>query len=251
MDLKKSLIELKKSYGALAVKAEFEDEGACFDEVLKLKALADAVGLNFVLKIGGCGALNDLRQAKYLGVYSIVAPMIESAYAVKKFVQSVNSVYNNQNLPKLFINIETLNGYNNFDEILKISEFAQIDGVVLGRFDMSKSLGGGCSECDSDQILTMANDLALKCKSAGKIFTIGGGIKEKSVSFLSKLPYLCSFETRKVVFNSNIINSASLPTSIIKAIEFEIDWINSQGKCDEKRLNALKKRVESFFAKSF
>lgn len=239
------LNDLKDNHFTTGVKAEFEDEGSSFEDVLVLKSIADEVGLDFTLKIGGCGALNDLRQAKSLGVSTIVAPMIESSYALKKFVQRVLEVFDNAQLPQLLINIETISGYKNFDEIISVEESRFIDGIVVGRFDMAKSLGGGCKECDSEQLFQIVSDLSLKCQALGKKFLVGGGIKEKTLSFLEKTPYLNFFETRKIVFESQSVIKNQDSHGIIKAIEFEIAWLESkslQGVQEIKRINALKNR---------
>lgn len=241
------LLNLKENHNILGVKAEFEDEGASFDEASRLKKIADVVGLNFTLKIGGCGALNDINQAKSLDVNTIVAPMIESSYALKKFIQAVESVYSEEK-PKLLINIETISGYNNFDEIMAINEAKQIDGIVVGRFDMSKSLGGGCKECDSKELFGIVNNLSKKTEQFSKLFLVGGGIKEKSLSFLDKISCLNSFETRKIIFDAQNTLKAKDSSGIVKAIEFEIAWLECKKQLNDKeikRIVALKNRCKS------
>ena len=87
------LENLKENFHAIGLKAEFESEGSTYEEVLALKKLGDKNNLPIVLKIGGCGALRDIQEAKKIGVSSIVAPMIESKYALNKFVETVRKVY--------------------------------------------------------------------------------------------------------------------------------------------------------------
>ena len=72
------LQDLKENHHAIALKAEFEAEGADYIEVLKLKNFADVVGLNLAVKIGGCEAIRDMQDAKKIGANIIIAPMIES-----------------------------------------------------------------------------------------------------------------------------------------------------------------------------
>lgn len=253
------LTDLKENHGAIGLKVEFEDEGASFEEAFVLKKIANQAGLDLTLKIGGCGALNDIRQAQAIGVKTLVSPMIESAYAVKKFTQAVNKIYPD-NKPDLFINIETINGYKNIDEILVTPEFDELSGIVVGRFDLAKSIDLGCKDIHSQPIFDIVNDLANKCKNTGMIFTVGGGVRYESLEFFNKLPdnSLNRFETRKIIFDAKSVLKNNDYEAILKAIEFEVTWIENKENfgiepsiSDGKRIEALTSRCEKIAEKSF
>src|SRR5574344_2598639 len=135
-NLLKILTELKEKYFASGIKIEFETEVTTFSEASVLKNFSDKAGLNFTVKIGGAEAVTDMYEAKKIGVKTLVAPMIESSYALKKYINSAKTVFN-EIPPEFFINIETITGYKNLDEILKTSETKYLSGIVLGRFDMA------------------------------------------------------------------------------------------------------------------
>lgn len=247
------LTDLKENHNILGIKAEFEDEGASLEEIFLLKNLARKVNLELTVKIGGCGALNDANQTKNIGAEIIVAPMIESPYALKKFIQTVNLVYK-ESKPKLFANIETITGYENFDEIMSIEETKEISGIVVGRFDMAKSLGLVCKDCNGERLFNIVNDLVIKTKKLNKIFAVGGGITDCSIEFFKKMDIsIDKFETRKIIFDAKTINDKNIVDGILKAIDFEIEWIKLRNEIygifqdkDIIRIQKLQTRSENF-----
>ena len=56
---------LVKECDAEAYKASFEDEGASFEDISRAKIITEKVGLNLDIKIGGCEAIANIREAKY------------------------------------------------------------------------------------------------------------------------------------------------------------------------------------------
>ena len=111
------LKKLKNEYSAETLKAEaFED--LTREDVINLKELADEVEMGFTLKVGGSEAYRDTKFAKEIGIKKLVVPMIESAYALEKFITVVEEVYHDNEFPEIYANIETFNGAALLDEIL-------------------------------------------------------------------------------------------------------------------------------------
>ena len=94
------LKDLKDNYNVVGVKTEFETETIQLQELQILKDIATEAGLELTLKISGCGSIRDICDAGTFGISSIVAPMIESVYAAKKFIKTVeiDEDYNNRNI---------------------------------------------------------------------------------------------------------------------------------------------------------
>lgn len=227
------LEDLKENHHVVGVKAEFEAEGTRMEEALRLKEVITVAGLNLTIKIGGCEALKDMYEARTIGVNAIVAPMIESAYAMKKYIQATELAFPEEERDDIayYINIETITAYNNFDEILSIEEAKKLTGIVLGRVDMTGSMGMTRESINSEEIFKIANDIALKIKKYNKKFVIGGGVSAHSLPFFRRLPEgsLCKFETRKVIFDAQkALSDENAEKGILKAVGFELMWLKNK-----------------------
>lgn len=249
-----ALIDLKDNYQVTGVKAEFETEGTRLDEASKLKEIVDKAGLNLTIKIGGCGAIKELYEAKTIGALTIVAPMIETPYAMKKYVKAINTVFSKDERKniKFLINIETITGFNNLDGIISAEEFSQLSGIVLGRADMIGSMGLTEDEINSDKIYNIAHTISEKMMVLNKDFVVGGDVCASSLPFFKNLPYLSRFETRKILFDApNALNNQNIDKGLLKAISFELIWLQYKRelygtifKEDEVRFKILESRYK-------
>ena len=114
-NLQQILFKLK-DLGCCGIKISYEDEGALLNEMITMRYLTASVGLELSIKIGGCEAKRDIVDCIDIGCNTIVAPMIESSFALKKFINSLNQYgYNRE---KGF-NLETINGYQCLNDLKK------------------------------------------------------------------------------------------------------------------------------------
>ena len=135
--MKKLLKQLKllKKLGATGVKQSLEDEGVSFQDIKIMRVLTNKIKLKLNVKVGGCEAKNDIIFCTTIKADGIVAPMIESSYALKKFIQTVPKEY----LGNLFINIESKTAVSNINKIIKSENFKRLKGIVIGRSDLAGS----------------------------------------------------------------------------------------------------------------
>jgi len=248
-----SLQDLKENHHVIGVKAEFEAEGTRLEEAMRLKEVVSKAGLDLTIKIGGCEALKDLYEARVIGVSRIVAPMIESEYALKKFLAATNLAFPKEERKEVsfLINVETIQGFNNFDEMIEIDEIGELDGIVLGRVDMTRSLGLPRTFENSDRILQIAQTLVTKAKTKSLECCLGGGVSAETVDFMKKLPKgtLDKYETRKIIFKCPEALGEKAGIGILKAVGFELMWLKNKRDFygmiqaeDEQRLSMMEER---------
>lgn len=249
-----TLQDLKENHHVVGIKAEFEAEGTRLEEALRLKEVVTKAGLDLTIKIGGCEAIKDMYDARTIGVNTIIAPMIETAYAMKKFVKATKFVFPEEERKeiKFLINTETITGFRNLDEMIETPEFNELSGVVLGRVDMTGSMGLTREDINTDEIFEIANIISGKMQNIGKEMVIGGGVSAHSLPFFSKLPFLSRFETRKIIFDAQTaLADKNADKGILKAVGFELMWLKNKRefygtiyKEDEARLQMLEARYK-------
>lgn len=251
----KLLRDLKRNYFVVEVKAEFEAEGVRLNEIIRLKDIASEAGLGLVVKIGGCEAITDIFYAQYIGVTGLIAPMVESAYAMGKFLTAIETYFSSESSKSIHfgVNIETELAHKNLDDILALPKIHRIDTLTIGRVDMCGSLGLSRYDINSDKIYKISEEIFAKAKKKGLRTTMGGGIAKEAIGFIQKLitkNLLDRFETRKIVFKSTIQKS-KIEEAIIKANQFELLWLENKKNHyssiymeDNSRIEMLKTRIK-------
>lgn len=228
-----TLIDLRENHHVIGIKAEFEAEGTRLEEALRLKEVVTRAGLDLTIKIGGCEALKDMYDARVIGVNAIVAPMIETPYAMKKYIQATRLAFpeDERDEVKFLINVETITGFNNVEAMMNLPEAKELTGIVLGRVDMTGSMDLSREDINSDKIFDLANSLANTCLAHDKKLIIGGGVSAHSLPFFNKLPKnsLYKFETRKIIFDAQkALADENADKGILKAVGFELMWLKNK-----------------------
>ena len=248
------LKNLKASHGALSVKAEFEAEGTRIDELYRLIEIARRADMKIALKIGGCEAIRDLMESKQIGVDYIIGPMVESPYALSKFIEAKNKVYSleEQEDTEFLFNIETITTFNNLEAMIKIaSDKGGVDGAVFGRVDFSGSLGLGREGISTQRITDYAIQAAKLTKAAALDYVVGGAVSVDTLPSLKEIysNYLTRFETRKIIFDATALDSLDISNGLIEAVHFELLWLLNKREYykiiteeDDKRIDMLESR---------
>ena len=245
---------LKKNFGVTEIKAELESEGSRMNELMRLKEIIDKVDLGLVIKIGGAEAITDMFEAQLIGVTGLIAPMIESGYAMKKYLEAVKKYFSDDVRKTIHfgVNIETYLAHKNLDDILNQPLIDLVDTVTLGRVDMCGSLNLPRIDINCDQIYEIAVELFTKARKKGMRTTMGGGIAKEAIPFIKKLTsqkLLDRYETRKIVFNANK-GVVRIEEGIVEENKFELFWLENKKNYythisieDDLRIVMLRNRI--------
>ncbi len=247
------LKELKEKNGAIAVRAEFEAEGTRLDELFRLKEISVRAGLGLVLKIGGCESIRDMLESRIVGVNCLVAPMVESAYALRKYLQAIKKVFTAQERKsiKISCNIETVTACQNLKEMLEIPEISVLHGIVIGRVDLCFSSGKNEEYVNNKEITKLVREAIAAAKKKNLVCMMGGGLSPESMEIFKDLSdgALDYCETRKVCFLYPKLLATDYKKGILKALGFELLWLKNKATyykgitdADKARLSLIEQK---------
>lgn len=237
--LLKKLWYLRDSYGIVGVKGGTEVEDMSVEELTVLRKVSQDIA-PMMVKIGGPEARNDIRQCLNINVDGILAPMIETEYSFKNFVESLKSIAgkNIQNLT-VAINLETITGYYNLSTMLNHPYFEYIDQVTVGRSDLAGSMD---LDVNHKEVTTITSDIVRRVKEKGKMTSVGGKIDAISAKLISNEIEPDKINTRHV--SIDIKKCKNLTFGVCEALSFEIELYKLLMTIDANKEKAYQNRIE-------
>ncbi|MEC4983921.1 MAG: aldolase/citrate lyase family protein [Oscillatoria sp. PMC 1068.18] len=243
-DLTAMLKLMNSQYGLCSLKAGTEWEDMNYSEIEYLYALGQKE-LPILVKIAGPEAKTDLRHLRAIGVNGLLCPMVESEYALEKFVITAQKAYAESNIePTLAINIKTIAGYQKLNEILNNPYFKAIDTVVIGRLDLSLSMQ--INNVDNPEVVQITQNLANQVRRLGKHVSVGGFVNPSSAVSLQEFN-IDRLSTIHTMFDLNRVTDVT--ASVWKGIEFEIAFYQSLIEINPSRKEFYQSRIATSQAK--
>ena len=208
--------------------------------------------IKLFLKIGGPEAVRDIKDSLEIGVDGLIAPMVESKFGAKKFIDAVDSIYQDNPIHTA-LNVETAAGVKNIEEIVNLSR-GYINSITIGRSDLSGSYFNNIS-VESDFLYEIISDISSLIVENEIELTIGGGVTLGTARNLNNrykdlLKKISKLETRKVIFKASDL--VTCPECVNHALKFEELYIISKKEFSDimigseiSRLTELNRRISN------
>jgi len=228
----KHIDKMIKYNGLTGLKTSFEDEGASHRDVNDILNICNKKELYSTVKIGGCEAKTNTLTCIDSDVNAIVAPMVETPYAFKKFKMMCKEVFKDKlHLCDFYVNIETKTAIKNLDEILVLNE-GFLKGLVFGRSDIVGSLSLPKDSVDDDEVFNLIQPALKLAKENNLTTALGGNLTSKSESFIMKL------------FNNGLLDKIETRLAICTLNDLKDDYNSFIDNAIELEKLVLQKRID-------
>jgi hypothetical protein len=196
------------------VKLGTEEEGLGLDEIALVREVLPAE-VAVVVKIGGPCARADLRAARELGAAGVVAPMVESPFGLRRFLEAC-AVELGDAVPTRGINVETAQAVQHLPAMLAMAR----DGLTfvnVGRSDLAASLGWQVADASMHDVVC---DVARQVRAAGLPVHVGGQVSRSTLQPVAERVHLDGFHTRFLAFG--LPELSALPAVLRDGLELEL-----------------------------
>ena len=220
------------------LKGEFEAEGLSRENVAAEALYAARHGLDYLVKISGAEAKSDVVYLEDLGLRSLVCPMIETPFAMQKYMEMLS--------PGAFdhigVTIETITAVQHIESILDRGHL--LTDVTIGRTDLTASYSG--EGVESPQTISMVKTVAKAARQRGLTVTMGGSISKNTWSLLNDdvelRDLLQMVETRKAVMT---VPKFLDKNALGMALSVEEELLRARAASAERTLPPIKSRIEA------
>ena len=214
--------------GASGVHISFENGDV---HVLKSRLLSEKNNLPFHVKIAGPGAKNDARAAMEMCADGIIAPMIESDFALSKFMSFTKHLDVQRE-----ITLETRQGVDNLDHILLSQDMEYVDNICIGRSVLVSSYRTNRTYMNTLSFKDNMERMLSKIKNVNGIsISMEGDMNDEAYDFIKYLygkKLLDSVKTKNVIFKITKHFLENYKEALMEAekLEFEFKLKNQDFK---------------------
>ncbi|NEQ76030.1 MAG: hypothetical protein F6K23_25125 [Okeania sp. SIO2C9] len=232
--------ELYNSYGLRMFKAGSEWENMDLEEIAYLKQLGSH-DIPVLMKVGGVEARTEIRNLLEIGVESFLAPMVESEFALEKFVTIIKEIcQKHHKKPRLSMMIESIQTYNNLDIILNSPYFDELEMLVLGRWDLANSMG--TQNVDDPEVQEICKKIIDAVHKKGKSISVGGFVNPRTAISIKNEFQADHLNT--INFLLNIDKCQDLSEGVRLMLNTEIAYYESLKNLNPQRNDFYQSRVE-------
>lgn len=241
-NLRKLLIECIKDYHFCCLKGGTETEDMEYDELKLLRALSKDI-LPLKVKIGGVEARTDIRYCHSIGVNTILAPMVESEYALKNFITTLKNLISPADYANLkkSINLETIVGYRNIMDIADSKEFEELSDITAARSDLSASMN---SKPDDPEVMRVTSQIVKISKDRGKRTCVGGTITKYNFSVIADTIAPDYINSRHIVVDVKALSAGNNEFVPEAMLEFEMELYSYLGEFKPEKAYYYANRIE-------
>lgn len=239
--LKEDLFKLKQDHFLVGIKGGTEVEGMTFEEIYLMRDISKNV-VPMTVKIGGPEARNDIDFMLSIRIDKILAPMIESAYAMKNFVDTIDELNKNR-MANLAINIETITSYGNLESIIRSPYFLRIDQITVGRGDLAGSMN---RDVDDEKVMNYTKDIIEQAKFYEKMTSVGGKINPINAIRVQEYVMPDCINTRHMMVSTE---SEDIAADIEAALNWEKRFYQYLMRTFPSRNNFYKERITSVISR--
>jgi 4-hydroxy-2-oxoheptanedioate aldolase len=232
--------ELYTSHGLVMFKSGSEWENMDLEEIAYLKQLG-SYDIPMLMKVAGVEARTEMRDLLNIGVEVFLAPMVESEFALQKFVTITKEIcQENNRKARLAMMIESIQTYNNLESILNSPYFNELEMVVLGRWDLANSMG--TQNVDDPEVQEICKKIIDAVQSKGKSISVGGFVNPRTA--LSVKNELQADKLNTINFVLDINKCVDLSQAVKLMLQAEIAYYESLKPLDPQRVYFYQSRVE-------
>jgi len=229
-------MELARPLGLQAFKLGTEEEGLSAQEVAFLAGLVPQ-DIGIMVKIGGPCARADLRLAAEVKATAVIAPMVESPFALMRFVEACTlDLGSRRQQTLLAFNLETAQALAQLSTLLEHPSARELSFVNIGRSDLAASLGLTISDPKMHRIVAQAIS---QIAAHNLPVHVGGSVTRSSLLPLLELASIAEFHTRFLAFTVG----PQVADAIDAALRLEVELLHLLGQQFPLRAEAFDARA--------
>jgi hypothetical protein len=230
-------------YPICAIKTGTETEDMGESEIARLQEIFSHQ-VPVLVKIGGPEARNDMRICQRVQVDGISAPMIESEYAFRNFIQSLKNVVSPVYYQKIrkSINLETITGYRNLMDILDSKSIQELDQITAARSDLSASMD---AKPDSPEVTRVSKNIVKLSKSRGLKTSVGGTITKTNFDLIRREIEPDYINSRHIMVDLSLLGGVSGEEMAEVMLSMEIELYDLFSREFPEKAFHYKNRIET------